>query len=91
MPITPTNRTKNVITPDNKAKGASLSAVYGVGVYGYATYGVGTVGYESFVNRDKSPNGVTTIYQGSPIGLLLSLTYANTFTSGTGFTNRTKN
>lgn len=91
MPITPINRTKNLITPDNKTKGSTTNGLYGFGVYGYAMYGVGTTGYGSYVNKDKSSSGAVTIEVGQPMGLLLAITYPTTFTSGNGWINKTKN
>lgn len=54
MPITPTNKTKNAISPSGRVKSFVQQAVYGLGVYGIAMYGIGTAGSGMFINKDKS-------------------------------------
>lgn len=67
MPITPTNISKNVITPTGATKSS------------------GSV----FVNNSKTTMAsLTTI--GSPVGLLLALTYASVLTAGTPGQNLSK-
>lgn len=90
MPITPTNITKHIISPYNKVKGFASQAIYGVGVYGRAIYGQGTSGVASMTNAVKhSPATGTTI--GSPMGLLLTITYATSTSTGSGWYNVNKN
>jgi len=90
MTATFTNQTKNNITPSNKLKGYATQAVYGIGVYGLAVYGVGVAGFGIFTNRAKTPIGTTSTVIGSPMGLLLSITYATSTSSGSGWTNQLK-
>ena len=91
MTATFTNLPKNTISPSNKIKGYAQQAVYGIGVYGLAVYGVGVAGFGIFTNRAKTPIGTTSTAIGSPMGLLLTLTYATATQSSNGFTNQTKN
>jgi len=61
------------------------------GGYGYARYGMSYYGQGGGItNQSKSPRGITTTVIGSPIGLLLSLTYATIITTGSGVTNQSK-
>lgn len=61
------------------------------GGYGFARYGQSFYGQSGGVtNQNKSTFGVTTIYAGSPMGLLLTLTYASTISVGSGVTNQSK-
>lgn len=89
MPITPTNLNKNP---------SSFSGARKTGIYFWgdtmATWGdaVATWGSSYVVtNIDKNTPATTTTVIGSPIGLLLSLTYATATTSGSGWTNINKN
>lgn len=88
--ITGTNQSKNIVSPFGQAKGYASQAVYGVGVYGVARYGVGTSGFGVKTNQSKSTVPAVTIPSGSAMGLLLSLTYANAVTVGSGVTNQSK-
>ena len=54
MPITPTNQSKNTITPTGQVKTFSIQGVYGIGLYGYAIYGVGIANYGNATNQTKS-------------------------------------
>lgn len=90
MPIAPTNQSKNTVTPSNQGKFGNTQAIYGLGVYGLVTYGVGTPSNIP-TNQSKSSNGAVTLDEGSPMGLLLSLTYSSTIISGNGVTNQSKN
>lgn len=90
MPIAPTNQSKHVVTPTNKVKFRNAQAIYGQGIYGLAIYGVGAPSVVP-INQSKSSTGVTTLEEGSPIGLLLSLTYASDIIIGSGVTNQSKN
>lgn len=90
MPVSPTNQTKNIVTPTNKVKFRNAQAIYGQGIYGLAVYGVGTPSVVP-TNQTKSSQGSVTIYTGSPIGLLLSLTYSSDIVIGSGVTNQSKN
>ena len=90
MTATFTNLPKNTPSFTSKIKGYAQQAIYGVGVYGIALYGVGTSGFGTITNRTKSTIPLTTIYAGTPMGLLLTLTYANDITVGGGVTNQSK-
>lgn len=89
MPIAPTNQSKNSVSLVNKVKTRLAQAIYGQGVYGIAVYGVG-IPSSVLTNQTKSSTGTTTLQQGSPIGLLLSLTYASDIIIGSGITNQSK-
>lgn len=89
MPIAPTNQSKNIVTPSNQGKFGNTQAIYGLGVYGLVVYGVGTPSGIP-TNQSKSSNGSVSLDIGSPIGLLLSLTYSSTIISGNGVTNQSK-
>ncbi len=88
--ISGTNQPKNTVSPVGQVKGYAVQATYGVGVYGLATYGVGTPGFGVKTNQSKSTVPATTIPAGSAMGLLLTLTYANDITVGSGVTNQSK-
>lgn len=62
------------------------------GGYGYARYGMSYYGQAGggITNQLKSPRGIVTTVVGSPIGLLLSLTYATIISTGSGVTNQSK-
>lgn len=90
MPITPTNQSKNTITPTGQVKTFSIQGVYGVGLYGYAVYGVGVAGYGSVINESKSPSSSITIEAGQPMGLLLAITYPSQIVVGSGVVNQSK-
>lgn len=89
MPITPTNKSKNIVTMvggrkagiylwnDIVATWDDITATWG---------GVST----AMTNQTRTPSSSVTIYQGSPMGLLLSITYPSTFTIGSGVTNQPK-
>lgn len=84
MPIAPTNQIKNNANGTGQFKLAW-------GGYGYARYEQSYYGQGgSPTNQSKSTSGSTTIYLGSPVGLLLSITYPTTFTVGSGATNQSK-
>lgn len=89
MSVTGTNQSKNTVTPTGGRK-------YGVYTWGdaEATWGdsLATWGNLSITptNQNKSTFGVTTVYAGTPIGLLLTLTYASTFSVGSGVVNQSK-
>lgn len=92
--ITPSNKTKTAINPINKEVGsfyllteASEYLVQEDGSFimlDLASYAV------TGINQTKTPFGSTTIYVGSPMGLLLTLTYPTTFTVGSGVINQPK-
>ncbi len=87
--IAGTNQSKNIVTPYNVVKTRNAQAIYGMGIYGLVTYGVGTPSGTP-TNQNKSPSGTITISAGSPMGLLLSITYPTTFVIGSGFINQSK-
>ncbi len=87
--IAGTNQSKNIVTPYNVVKTRNAQAIYGMGIYGLVTYGVG-VPAGTPTNQSKSTTGAITINAGSPMGLLLSITYPNTFVIGSGFINQSK-
>ncbi len=88
--ISGTNQSKNIVTPTGGRK-------YGVYTWGdsVATWGdaLATWGNLSVVptNQDKSPQGQTTLFIGSPIGLSLIFTHSSTTIIGSGVTNQSKN
>lgn len=92
--ITPTNQVKNIIVPDNREKGffylLTESGDFltledgGLIMLDASNYSV------SATNQIKHPFGSTTIYAGTPMGLLLTLTYPTTFSVGSGVTNQAK-
>lgn len=89
MPISPTNRSKSVIVPNNDNKTGIV--LWGDNDFTWGgidvTWGVNY----NVTNRSKSTSATTTIAAGSPIGLLLALTYASTVVIGGGWINRNKN
>jgi len=52
--ITPTNTTKNTISPVKVAKTYAIQGVYGIGVYGLAIYGVGSPNFGTVTNQSKN-------------------------------------
>lgn len=90
MPIVPVNQSKNIVAP----KGARKYGVYAWGDPD-ATWGDTLATWGDLLiaptNQSKSPQGQTTLGEGSPIGLLLSLTYASDIIIGSGVTNQSKN
>lgn len=89
MPAVGTNQSKNTVTPT----GARKAGIYTWGDT-EATWGdaLATWGNYQIVptNQTKSTFNSTTIYAGTPMGLLLSITYPTTFTVGSGVTNQSK-
>lgn len=79
--ISGVNQSKNIVTPTNVVKTRNAQAIYGMGIYGIATYGVGTPSGIP-TNQNKSSMGGSSISIGSPMGLLLSITYPATVTTG---------
>lgn len=87
--ISGTNQSKNIVTPYGQRK---------AGIYTWgdtdATWGdiLATWGglFITPTNQTKSPSGSTTISAGSPMGLLLSITYPTTVVVGSGFINQSK-
>lgn len=61
MPITPTNLTKNAISPSATIKGYTRQAVYGIGIYGLATYGVGVPNFQVVTNEAKNTSTFTNL------------------------------
>lgn len=91
MPITPTNQSKNTVSPNNGDKS-------GVALWGDAeiTWGDslaywGNVSLVNVTNQSKSVSSGSTINAGEAMGLLLTITYPSTFTSGGGWVNSNKN
>lgn len=92
--ITPSNKTKTAISPVNRELGSFYLLTEdgdfltqedgGLIMLDLASYAV------TGINQTKTPFGTTTVYAGSPMGLLLTLTYPTTFTSGSGVINQTK-
>ncbi len=87
--ISGTNQSKNIVSPYNVVKTRNAQAIYGMGIYGLVTYGVG-VPSGTPTNQSKSTLPITTIPAGTPIGLLLALTYANDVTVGSSVVNQSK-
>ena len=84
-----TNLSKNSVNPTNQNKGtgaewADLVASWADALYGWAESA-------AITNTIKhSPASVSTVI-GSPIGLLLTITYATSTSTGSGWYNQTKN
>jgi hypothetical protein len=84
MSVTGTNQTKTAVSPTGQFKLAW-------GGYGYARYNQSYYGQSgSITNQSKSTFGAIAVAIGTPIGLLLTLTYAAAFTVGSGVTNQSK-
>lgn len=92
--ITPSNKTKTSISPVNKETGSFYMLTEdgefitqedgGLIIIDMLSYAV------SGINQTKTPFGTTTIQAGSPMGLLLTLTYPSSFTVGSGVINQQK-
>lgn len=92
--LSPYNKTKTSITPINKV----LQGVFliteneefltqeddGYLIYDAVNYGI------TVINQTKTPFGTITIQAGTPMGLLLSITYPTTFAIGSGVVNQVK-
>lgn len=88
MSIIPTNIAKNTISPIGESRGISYLWGDTVRTWGDA---VATWGYAySVTNVTKNTPSSTTISIGSPIGLLLTLTYSSTISFGGGWVNQSK-
>lgn len=87
--ISGTNQPKTIVSPLNTVKTRNTQAIYGMGIYGLVVYGVGAPSGVP-TNQTKSTTGQTTITAGTPMGLLLSITYPTTFVIGSGFINQSK-
>lgn len=89
MTVIGTNQPKNIVTPSGQRK----SGVYTWGDTG-ATWGDATATWGNFQiipsNQSKTPSSAVTVYSGTPMGLLLTLTYSSDFTVGSGVTNQAK-
>lgn len=89
MSVSGTNQSKNTVTP----RGALKAGIYTWGD-SIATWGdaLATWGNTALapVNQLRSPTGAVTSTMGSPMGLLLSITYPTTTTSGSGAINQQK-
>lgn len=87
--ISGTNQSKNTVSPT----GARKSGIY---LWGdaEATWGDTLATWGGFVlsptNQTKSSMGTVLTTAGSPMGLLLSITYPTTTTGGTGAINQSK-
>ena len=91
MPITPTNQAKNTISPSGARKAGLYLWGDPVGTWGDTVATWGGSGLVSATNQSKSSTGSSTILAGTPIGLLLALTYANNITTGATWINTNKN
>lgn len=93
--ITPTNKTKTSISPVNKEIG-SFYLLTEAGEYltqedgGYIMLDLASYAVTGINQVKTSINRGLSIQAGSPIGLLLGLTYANTVTVGGGVINQLK-
>lgn len=89
MPISPTNQTKNTVTMIGSRKTGVYLWGDSVATWGdsVATWGDSVA---SPTNQTKTSTGSTTIYAGTPMGLLLSITYPTTFGIGSVITNQPK-
>lgn len=89
MAITPTNQNKNISSFSGEGKTNVYFWGDTVATWGDAIASWGTS--YSVTNITKNIPATTTTVVGSPIGLLLTLTYATAITSGAGWTNINKN
>ena len=89
MPITPTNISKNTGTFTGARKAGTYFWGDSMATWGDAIAAWGSVYSVSNINKN-TPASTTTVI-GSPIGLLLALTYATATTSGSGWVNINKN
>ncbi len=92
--ITPSNKTKTAISPVNKNIGNFYLLTEDGDFITQEDGGLVMLDLESYavtgINQTKTPFVTTTIYAGTPMGLLLTLTYPTTFTVGSGVINQQK-
>lgn len=92
--ITPSNKTKTAISPVNKNIGSFYLLTEDGDFLTQEDGGIIMLDMLSYsvtgINQVKTPFGTTTIQAGSPMGLLLTLTYPSTFTVGSGVINQVK-
>jgi hypothetical protein len=89
MSITPTNQNKNAISPIGSRKAGIYLWGDSEATWGDAAATWGDVAI-SPTNQERTPSGAVVIAVGTPIGLLLSITYPATFSIGSGFINQSK-
>lgn len=89
MPIAPTNLNKNTSTFSGARKTGTYFWGDSSANWGDAIAAWGAV--YSVTNITKNIPASTTTVVGSPVGLLLAITYATATTSGGGWTNISKN
>lgn len=89
MSVVGVNQSKTIVTPSGQRKAGIYFWGDSLATWGdaLATWGGVTL---SPTNQSKSIFGAVTITAGTPIGLLLTLTYASDFTIGSGVTNQPK-
>lgn len=89
MSVSGTNQSKNTVTPQGSRKAGIYTWGDSIATWGdtLATWGNTAI---AAVNQLRSPTGATTLTIGSPMGLLLSITYPTTTTSGSGAVNQAK-
>ncbi len=89
MAVSGTNQSKNIASPYGQRKAGVYFWGDSVATWGdaLATWGNSLL---APTNQSKSTLPITTIPTGSPIGLLLALTYANDVTVGSSVINQSK-
>lgn len=89
MAVVGVNQSKTIVTPSGQRKAGVYFWGDSMATWGdsLATWGGLTV---SPTNQSKSTFGAVAIVAGTPIGLLLTLTYSSGFTIGAGVTNQPK-
>lgn len=89
MSVSGTNQSKTIVSPVGNRK-------YGIYTWGdaLATWGDSLATWGNLAisptNQSKSSQGAVTITAGTPMGLLLSLTYSSDIIIGSGVTNQSK-
>lgn len=89
MAVSGTNQSKNIVSPVGHIKAGVYTWGDSVATWGdiLATWGNYQI---APVNETKHIFGSSTIYAGTPMGLLLSITYPSTVSVGSGVVNQSK-
>lgn len=92
--ISPTNKTKTAISPVNKNIGSFYLLTEDGDFLTQEDGGLLMLDLPSYavsgINQVKTPFGTITVQAGTPMGLLLALTYPSSFTVGSGVINQPK-
>ena len=92
--ISPTNKTKTAISPVNKNTGSFYLLTEDGDFLTQEDGGLIMLDLPSYavsgINQVKTPFGTITVQAGTPMGLLLALTYPSSFTVGSGVINQPK-